>query len=130
MRLGVVLLAVGMCGSVWAQEPGLARRDAAARSAIAPPPAALKPAEKPEAPRTANTYANYQALRQRTANGASFAVKDLKLTRDAGVFTLTSGVVTLYGEVAGSVTGAVFEGEGTAACGASDRRWSVSSCAM
>jgi hypothetical protein len=115
MRLAIAVFVVGMSAlQAAAQDPGLARREeqTVKPSAVAPP-AALKAPEKMEAARPANAYANYLALRQRTANGASFAVKDLRLTRDAGVFTLASGTVTLFSEVTGRVTGAVFEGEGT-----------------
>ena len=114
MRLGVALLVVGL-GALQARAQDLGRRDqqTAKPSAAAPAPAALKAPEKLEAARAANAYANYQALRARTANGASFAVKDLTFRRDAGEFTLTNGTVTLFSEVAGKVTGAVFEGEGT-----------------
>jgi hypothetical protein len=70
-------------------------------------PAKLEPAKAP------NANAIYQALRARIPNGPAFSVKDLTLKRDAGVFTLASGTVYLYGEVNGLVTGAVFVGEGS-----------------
>src|SRR5271170_7504382 len=72
----------------------------------------MKAPQKLEPAHAANSNAVYQALRTRVANGDAFAVKDLVLRRDAGVFTLSRGAVYLCGPTAGRVTGAVFLGEG------------------
>jgi hypothetical protein len=77
-----------------------------------PPPAPLKAPETTEPGKPANGNAIYQALRSRLPNGASFKVKDLTLKRDAGELRLTDGTVTLYGEVNGRTTGAIFQGQG------------------
>ena len=110
MCLGVV---VGVAG---AQEPGLTKRpaetakEAAAKAAV---PAAMEVPAHREPAKAANGSAVYQALRGRMVNGPAFAVKDLVLKRDAGVITLSSGIVFLMGETGGRVTGAVFLGEGS-----------------
>ena len=78
-----------------------------------PPPPPLKAPASPEPAKAPNANVVYQALRSRTPNGPSFKVKDLILKRDAGELHLTDGTVTLYGEVNGHVTGAVFQGQGT-----------------
>lgn len=77
-----------------------------------PPPAALKSPATLETAHTPNANALYQALRQRAASGVSFRVKDATLRRDAAELHLTDGIVTLYSQVNGQVTGAVFSGEG------------------
>jgi len=89
------------------------RRPVAPDANRPPPPAPLKAPASPEAAKAPNANAVYQALRNRLPNGASFKVKDLTLKRDAGELRLTDGTVTLYGEVNGHVTGAVFQGQGT-----------------
>jgi hypothetical protein len=76
------------------------------------PPDPLKAPETLEPAKTRNANILYQALRTRTPSGASFKVHDLTLKRDAGELRLTDGTVTLYNEVNGLVTGAVFQGQG------------------
>ena len=97
-------------GHGWAQQPKLEQRpETVARPVVPAPlkaPTRLEPAHLP------NANQLYQALRTRAVNGDAFTVKNLVLRRDAGVFTLDSGAVYLYGPVAGRVTGAVFLGEG------------------
>jgi hypothetical protein len=116
---GLVCLAVAAtAGAGWAgaQEPGLTKRPAEATKALAAKaavPAAMAVPAQLEAAKAANGDAVYRALRERMVNGPAFAVKDLTLRRDAGVFTLRSGTIYLFGETGGRVTGAVFEGEGS-----------------
>src|SRR5271170_7912584 len=101
-------------GVVGQQQPELQHRSQEEkRNTAAPPPPAMKVPGKMEQARTANANGLYQALRTRTVNGPAFAVKNLSLKRDAGVFTFASGTFYLYGEVGGMVTGAVFLGNGT-----------------
>ena len=112
--LGIVFPCLMSClaaPALSAQDIQLQRRTGHSPSAL--PPAPLKPAASLEAARPANANAIYQALRARIPNGEAFAVNNLVLRRDAGVFTLTSGTVYLYGPVADRVTGAVFIGDGT-----------------
>jgi hypothetical protein len=78
----------------------------------APPPDPIKAPETMEPAKAANGNAIYQALRARSASGPSFRVKGVTLKRDAGELQLTEGTVTLYNEVNGRVTGAVFQGQG------------------
>jgi hypothetical protein len=59
-----------------------------------------------------NANAVYQQLRSLSPGGASIAVSNLALKRDAAVFTFKSGSFVFYGEVNGKVTGAVFRGDG------------------
>ena len=77
-----------------------------------PPPEPVKAPEKMEPAKAVNGNAIYQALRARSASGQSFHVKGVTLKRDAGELQLTDGTVTLYNEVNGRVTGAVFQGQG------------------
>lgn len=58
-----------------------------------------------------NSNSTYQQLRALLPGSESITVSHFTLKRDAAVFTL-SGTFTLYGEVNGKVTGAVFEGSG------------------
>jgi hypothetical protein len=104
---GVVFL---VCGAAWGQDSGLQKRVPVAPVVI---PAALVVPATREMARPGNSNGDYAALRGRIPNGTTYAVKDVVLKRDAGVITLASGTVTLFREVAGKVTGAVFEGEGT-----------------
>ena len=107
---GIFFLALLSSSTAWAQAPQLEHRaDQGAKPVL---PAPMKAPQKLEPAHAANTNAIYQALRTRVVNGDAFAVKDLVLRRDAGVFTLSSGTVYLYGPTAGRVTGAVFLGEG------------------
>src|SRR5271170_82970 len=100
-------------GVVGQQQPELQHRSQEEkRNTAAPPPPAMKVPGKMEQARTANANGLYQALRTRTVNGPAFAVKNLSLKRDAGVFTFSDGTFYLYGEVGGLVTGAVFLGNG------------------
>src|SRR5450755_1749147 len=55
------------------------------------PPAPLWAPQTMEAAKLPNANAIYQTLRQRTASGPSFRVKDLILKRDAGELHLTDG---------------------------------------
>jgi hypothetical protein len=96
------------------QQTELARREPVpANVALTRLPAPLTVPTTLEPAHIANTNGRYQALRQRSVNGAAFEVKDLTLKRDAAEFLLKSGTVYLYGDVAGATTGAVFVGEGT-----------------
>ena len=61
----------------------------------------------------ANSDPTYQALRNITLGTEAVTVNDLKLKRDAGTFTLNSGVVCFVAPVNEKVTGAVFVGQGT-----------------
>ena len=107
---GIFFLALLSSSTAWTQAPQLEHRaDQGAKPVL---PAPMKAPQKLEPAHAANTNAIYQALRTRVVNGDAFAVKDLVLRRDAGVFTLSSGTVYLYGPTAGRVTGAVFLGEG------------------
>ena len=74
------------------------------------------------AQRPANSSPFYQQLRGLLPGGEVIQVKQCELRRDAAVFTLRQGSVTFYGEVNGKVTGAVFEGTGTSAHYAAQRR--------
>ena len=109
--LWVAVCAVGLQG----QAPELERHSvvAAKPNGLVSAPAPMKVPEKLDPPKPPNANVLYLALRGRTPNGPSFSVKDLKLRRDAGVFTFSSGTVTLFSEVNGKVTGAVFVGEGS-----------------
>jgi hypothetical protein len=55
----------------------------------------------------------YQQLRNITAGGKTFSVKDFVLKRDAGTFTFKSGNFFLLTPVEGKTTGAVFIGSAT-----------------
>jgi len=88
------------------------RSDAVKRVEKTPPPEPVKAPEPMEPAKAANGNAIYQALRARSASGPSFKVKGVTLKRDAGELQLTDGTVTLYNEVNGRVTGAVFQGQG------------------
>jgi Peptidase family M1 domain len=88
------------------------RPDAVKKVEKTPPPEPLKSAQTMETAKTPNGNAVYQALRSRSASGQSFRVKGLTLRRDAAEFHLKDGTVTLYNEVNGRVTGAVFQGQG------------------
>ena len=103
----LLLLGVAVVG---AQPQQLEHRPESATKPILPAP--MKVPQTLEAPRAANSNSLYQALRTRTANGEAFTIKDVVLRRDAGVFTLSSGTIYLYGPVSGRITGAVFLGEG------------------
>jgi hypothetical protein len=59
----------------------------------------------------ANSDAGYQALRNPKLGNEALTLDHLKLTRDAGVFTLT-GTLCFVAPVEGRVTGAVFSGTG------------------
>ena len=72
-------------------------------------PVEVKPSGPPHAPNQ-NFY--YQQLRQLLPSGQGWSVANFTLKRDAAVFTFASGQFTLYGEVNGRVTGAVFRGDG------------------
>jgi hypothetical protein len=96
-----------------AQQPQLTRRPDQPKPEAAPPPPPLTVPAKLEPAHAPNSNATYQALRQRTVNGEAFTVDHLSLKRDAGVFTLISGTVYLYGPVGGAVNGAVFLGDGS-----------------
>jgi hypothetical protein len=96
-----------------AKQPQLQQRPAAVPNPNRPPPPApLKAPETTEPAKSPNANGAYQALRSRGPSGQSFKVKDLTLKRDAGELRLTDGTVTLYGEVNGRITGAVFQGQG------------------
>ena len=73
-------------------------------------PAGVKPLGPPRPP---NQNFQYQQLRQLLPSGQGLTVSNLTLKRDAAVFTFVSGAFTLYGEVNGKLTGAVFQGDGT-----------------
>jgi hypothetical protein len=87
------------------------------RSAEAAPPAEVAPPLAPpshlDTPKLPNSNTIYQALRGLSPSGPSFAVKDLKLQRDAAFFTFHDGAFYLYGDVNGHVTEAVFLGNAT-----------------
>jgi hypothetical protein len=120
IRRAVWTLAVYVCAVTGAlgQQAGSGglelqkRQDATAKVEKAPPPAPVKAPETLEAAKAPNSNVVYQALRQRGAGGPSFKVKGLVLKRDAGEVQLNDGVVTLFNEVNGRVTGAVFQGQG------------------
>ena len=76
----------------------------------APP---LNPPIHLDTAKPANSNTIYQALRSLSPSGPSFAVKDLKLQRDAALFTFHEGAFYFYGDVNGHVTGAVFLGSAT-----------------
>jgi Peptidase family M1 domain len=96
-----------------AKQPQLRQRPVVAPNPDRPaPPDPLKAPDTLEPAKTPNANALYQALRTRTASGASFKIHNLTLKRDAGELRLTDGTVTLYNEVNGRVTGAVFQGQG------------------
>ncbi len=88
------------------------RQDEPPRPALPAPPAPLQAPASLDAARTPNGDVVYQALRQRTASGLSFKVKDAVLRRDAGEFHFTDGTITLFSQVSGRETGAVFTGHG------------------
>jgi hypothetical protein len=66
-----------------------------------------------EAAHSPNANAIYQQLRTQGPSGESFSVHEVTLKRDAGVFTLHDGTVSLYPAVNGRETGAVFVGSGS-----------------
>ena len=68
-------------------------------------------AAKQEISPPANSHPDYVALR-RAELGQTFAVKDLTLTRDLGVFRLISGTVTFLKPVLDKTPIAVFSGDG------------------
>jgi hypothetical protein len=109
-KRGIVVLALLGASHGWAQQPKLEQRPETVAKPVAPAPmkapTTLAPAHLP------NANGLYQALRTRVVNGDAFTVENLVLRRDAGVFTLESGTVYLYGAIAGRVTGAVFLGKG------------------
>jgi hypothetical protein len=109
-KWGIVVLALLGANHGWAQQPKLEQRPVTvAKPAVPVPmkaPTTLEPARLP------NANELYRALRTRVVNGDAFTVENLVLRRDAGVFTLESGTVYLYGAIAGRVTGAVFLGKG------------------
>ncbi len=72
-------------------------------------PAEVKPSGPAHAPNQ-NIY--YQQLRQLLPSGQGLTVSNFTLKRDVAVFTFASGHFTLYGEVNGKITGAVFQGDG------------------
>src|ERR1700722_14138029 len=88
------------------------RQDAVKRVETTPPPEPVNAPEKMDPAKAVNGNAIYQALRARSAIGQSFKVKGVTRKRDAGELQLTDGTVTLYNEVNGRVTGAVFQGQG------------------
>jgi hypothetical protein len=95
------------------KQPQLRQHPAVAPNPARPtPPDPLKAPDTLEPAKALNANVLYQTLRARTADGASFKVHNLTLTRDAGELRLTDGTVTLYNEVNGRVTGAVFQGQG------------------
>jgi hypothetical protein len=121
--LSAVLYVCAASGAVAQQQPAeqkgsaegtqLQRRTEVAKKAEkTPPPDPVKAPETTETAKTANGNAIYQALRVRSASGQSFHLKGVTLKRDAGELQLTDGTVTLYNEVNGRVTGAVFQGQG------------------
>ena len=69
-------------------------------------PQTLAPAKSP------NASAVYQQLRAMRPTSNSFHVHELKIERDAGVFTFHDGSFYLMPSIAGRVTGAVFIGTG------------------
>lgn len=73
---------------------------------VALPGAAQEPQASPE-------LAAYAALRAAKLSGEVATVSNLKLTRDAGTFTLASGELYFFAPVENRVTGAVFIGDGT-----------------
>jgi len=77
-----------------------------------PPPAPLKAPDTTETAHTPNSNALYQALRNRTPSDQSFKIDALTIKRDAGELRFGPGTITLYNEVNGRVTGAVFQGQG------------------
>ena len=106
----IIILALLGVSQAWAQQPQLEHRP----EVVAQPgvPAPMKPPKTLEPAHSPNENPLYQALRTRAVNGDAFTVRNLVLRRDAGIFTLNSGTVYLYGPIAGRVTGAVFLGEG------------------
>src|SRR5882724_7046545 len=109
-KLGIVVLALLGANHGWAQQPKLEQRPVTVANPAVPAPmkapTTLEPAHLP------NANELYRALRTRAVNGEAFTVENLVFRRDAGVFTLESGTVYLYGAIAGRVTGAVFLGKG------------------
>lgn len=77
-----------------------------------PPPAALVAPASLTGARQPNANAIYQTLRNRAPAGA-FQVKNVTIKRDAGELRFADGTITLYSEVNGMVTGAIFQGQGT-----------------
>jgi len=118
--VSAVLYVCALSGAVAQQQPAeqknpgegtqLQRRTEVVKKT--PPPDPIKAPETTEAAKAANGNAVYQALRARSAGGPSFRVKGVILKRDAGELQLNDGTVTLYNEVNGRVTGAVFQGQG------------------
>jgi hypothetical protein len=92
-----LLIAGGCALASFAQTPTFSAR-----------PVEVKPLGPPHAP---NQNAYYQQLRQLLPAGPTLTVSGLMLKRDAAVFTFQSGDFTLFGEVNGKITGAVFEGD-------------------
>ena len=111
ITMGAASIAFAQSPAAKPQSPQLQQHAPSPERPPAPPP--LKAPASPEAAKAPNANVAYQALRSRQPSGASFKVKDLTLKRDAGELRLTDGTVTLYGEVNGHVTGAVFQGQGT-----------------
>jgi hypothetical protein len=119
-----VVLYVCVLGSAAAQQQSIAKKSPGDGAQLQRRPEAAKNVEKKlppdpiQAPTTMETAkapngnAVYQALRARSASGPSFRVKGLTVKRDAAEFHLNDGTVTLYSEVNGRVTGAVFQGQG------------------
>lgn len=67
--------------------------------------------DQPEKSSLANSHPDYLALRNARL-GQSFSVNAVTLTRDVGVFHLTSGTVTFLEPVLGKTVVALFSGEG------------------
>ena len=65
----------------------------------------------PEISSLANSHPDYLALREARL-GQSFSVNAVTVTRDVGVFHLTSGTVTFLEPVLGETVVALFSGEG------------------
>ena len=59
-----------------------------------------------------NSNSTYQQLRSLSVGGEVITVHNLEFSRDAAVFTFTTGNIAFYSEVNGKVTGAVFKGQG------------------
>lgn len=113
LRRAVPVLVFVLSLSSFAQqaaEPQLKQR--APVAAKPAPPAPLSAPASPATVKAPNANVIYQALRSR-APGQSFKVKALTLKRDAGELRLNEGVVTLYSEINGRITGAIFQGTGS-----------------
>lgn len=88
------------------QHPG----EAPEKKSSAPAPLSAPASPGPARPPNANGL--YQALRSRSTT-QSFKVKDVTLKRDSGELHFADGTVTLYNDVNGLITGAIFQGTGT-----------------